>query len=60
MINFPARNEIGIKLYITQKVTFLTDLVFEIQDLEKMETIFRGDVGKNTVFPLSKFFLRPA
>lgn len=44
-----ARNQVGVKLYIEQEHTFLTYLVFEIEDLDSGEIIFRGDVGSGTV-----------
>lgn len=44
-----ARNEVGVKVYIEQQYTFLTYLVFEVQDMDTGEIIFRGDVGPSTI-----------
>lgn len=44
-----ARNQVGVKVYIEQDYTFLTYLVFEVQDMDTGEIVFRGDVGPSTI-----------
>lgn len=38
-----------MKLYIEQDDTFLTYIIFTIENIDTGETIFKGDVGPGTV-----------